>query len=62
MNPLIVSGPYGAMYSVIVQCNVCTIQFVCSTWAEANQSALRVITIRKCEAQPQEVLDYDASV
>ena len=42
MNPLIVSDPYGAMYSVIVQCNVCTIQFVCSTWAEAQQSALRV--------------------
>ena len=44
---LIVSGSYGTMYSVIVQCNVCTILFVCSTWAEAQQSALRVILSKK---------------
>ena len=46
MNPLLVSGPYDTMYSVIVQCIVCTIQFFCFIWAEAKKSALELFGIK----------------
>ena len=44
-SEFVLTGPNGTMCSVIVQCNVCTIQFVCLTWAEAKKSTLELFWI-----------------